>query len=153
MQFNEGEIDRQFNLISSIEREKSELKTVNAELLKESHALEELKEELLQEINEKECLITSYIPEYRSLRQSPSQKLKKKREKSPNGAEKNMRMPSFSRKQSLMEPVIVQIKEREEKEEKEEKEPSRPLRQSLLSNEDWRSDFSSKLKNSFGYYH
>lgn len=150
MQFNESEIDRQFNLISSIEREKSELKTANVELLKESHALEGLKEELLQEINEKECLITSYIPEYRSLRQSPSQKLKKKREKSPNGVEKAMRLPSFSRKQSLMEPVIVQIKEREEKEEKEEH--SRPLRQSLLSNEDWRSDFSTKLKNSFGYY-
>lgn len=53
-----------------------------------------------------------------------------------------------------MEPVIVQIKEREEKQEKdnEKEEPVRPLRQSLLANEDWRSDFSSKLKNSFGYY-
>lgn len=81
-------------------------------------------------------------------------KLKRKREKSPAAAEKAGRMPAFSRKQSLMEPVIVQIKEREEKQEKdnEKEEPVRPLRQSLLANEDWRSDFSSKLKNSFGYY-
>lgn len=33
VQFNEAEINRQFNLINSIEKEKSELKTINAELL------------------------------------------------------------------------------------------------------------------------
>ena len=149
VQFNEAEIDRQFALIGTIEKEKSELRTANAELLREGRALEELKQELLQEIGEKECLLTSYVPEYRSLRQSPSQKLKRKRE-SAGGNEKDAKLPSFSRKQSLMEPVIVQIKEREEKYEREE--PGRPLQQSLLRNEDWRSDFSSKLKSSFGYY-
>jgi hypothetical protein len=82
--------------------------------VEDSQHLEELKQELLKEINEKECLISSYIPEYKSLRQSPSQKMKRKRDNSPTPNERPCKKTVFARKPSLMEPIISQIKERGE---------------------------------------